>query len=125
MVHSEGEVVGEARGSVVSEEALAKTFGFPTGDHTATTGRNGHGTGPTEDLQLNGGTLHAGYAWKKEINDKSFITRFETKFHHRIILTASLSSSFWSTVLKFTPLWLQKISKSFNQNKKVTKYSTK
>ena len=50
--HLEGKVVRELGGRVVAEEALAEPLRLPPGDHAAAAGRDGHGAGPAEDLQL-------------------------------------------------------------------------
>lgn len=45
-----------------SQEGLAEPLGLPLGDHAATPGGDGHGPGAPQELQLNGGALHAGDA---------------------------------------------------------------
>jgi hypothetical protein len=61
VVHGEGEVVGQPRGRVVPQEALAEALGLPSGDHAATARRHRHGPRSPEDLQLDGGALHTRY----------------------------------------------------------------
>lgn len=47
---------------VVAEERFAETLGFPSRNHAASSGGNGHRAGSAKDFQLDGGALHAGDA---------------------------------------------------------------
>lgn len=62
MVHVEDESFRKGRLAALAEKRLAETFRFASGDHSATTGRGGHGSGPAQYLQLYRGALDAGDA---------------------------------------------------------------
>lgn len=54
--------VNQPRRRIVAEERFAETLGFPSRNHAASSGGNGHSAGSTEDFQLDGSALHAGDA---------------------------------------------------------------
>lgn len=62
MLHIEYKVIGQTGRRIIAKKTATQTLRFPSGDHAATPGTHGHGTGPSQYLQLNRRALNAGDA---------------------------------------------------------------